>query len=92
MLNSIEQRCVSIFRNLVGLAHPVPISSWDDTRLLQSPLESIEVDSLTLLDFVMQIESAYDVELDEASVNSCRTIGELAALVAAAREDDVATS
>jgi acyl carrier protein len=32
----------------------------------------------------MKIESAFDVELDEAAVNECRTIREFAALLAAA--------
>ena len=50
------------------------------------PLEAIDVDSLTLLDFVMQVESTYNVELDEAEVNSCRTLGELAALVTSAKK------
>ena len=85
MLDPIEQHCVNIFRNVVGITHSVPVFSWDDARLLRSPLESIDVDSLTLLDFVMQVESVYDIELDEAAVNACRTIRELAALVAAAQ-------
>ncbi len=85
MLDPIEQHCASIFRNVVGIAHPVPVHKWDDVRLVQSPLESVGVDSLTLLDFVMQVESAYDIELDEAAVNACRTIREIAALVAAAQ-------
>ena len=49
-------------------------------------MESFDVDSLTLLDFVMRVESAYDVELDEAEVNSCQTVRELAALVTAAKK------
>jgi acyl carrier protein len=64
----------------------LPVTSWDDAKLLAEPLEALDVDSLTLLDFVMRVESAYDVELDEAEVNSCRTVGELAALVTAAQK------
>ena len=85
MPDSIEQTCTRIFRELVGLAHSVPLQNWDDARLLAESIEAIDVDSLTLLDFVMQIEDAYDIELDEAAVNSCRTIGEVTALVAAER-------
>ena len=59
---------------------------WRIRKLLAEPLESFDVDSLVLLDFVMRVESAYDVELDEAEVNSCRTVGELAALVVAAKK------
>jgi acyl carrier protein len=61
------------------------VATWDDARLLAEPLEAIDVDSLTLLDFVMQVEDAYGVEFDEAAVNRCRTIGEIAAIVAAAK-------
>jgi acyl carrier protein len=86
MPNPTEECCARIFRDVVGIAHSVPVTSWDDSRLLAEPLEAIDVDSLTLLDFVMRVESAYDVELDEADVNSCRTLGELAALVAAAKK------
>jgi acyl carrier protein len=78
ILDSIEQGCAQIFRGVIGLA------DWDDARLLAEPLEVIDVDSLTLLDFVMQVEDTYGVELDEAVVNRCRTIGEVAAIVAAA--------
>jgi acyl carrier protein len=86
MLSAIEQRCALLFREAIGNAHTVPVSSWDDVKLLAEPLESLDVDSLMLLDYVMRIESAYDVELDEAEVNSCRTVGELVALVVAAKK------
>ena len=83
---AIQQNCARIFREMVGLAHTVPVSSWEDARLLIEPMEALDVDSLTLLEFIMQIESDYDVELDEAAVNKCRNIGELAALVMAAKQ------
>jgi len=86
MHDPIEQGCARIFREAVGVGHTVPVASWDDARLLSEPLEAIDVDSLVLLEFVMKVESAYDVELDEAEVNSCRTIGELAALVIVAKK------
>jgi acyl carrier protein len=77
MPDSIDQGCAQIFRGVIGLA------DWDDARLLAEPLEAINVDSLTLLEFVMNVEVAYGVELDEAVVSRCRTIGEVAAIVAA---------
>jgi acyl carrier protein len=86
MHDPIEQGCARIFRDAVGIAHTVPVTTWDDARLLSESLDAMDVDSLTLLEFVMKVESAYDVELDEADVNSCRTIGELAALVIAAKK------
>jgi acyl carrier protein len=86
MPDSIEQHCANLFREAVGNAHSVPVTSWDDARLLAEPMESFDVDSLMLLDFVMRVESAYEVELDEAEVNSCRTLGELAALIISAKK------
>jgi len=74
---------VQIFREVIGL------TTWDDTRLLAEPLDALKVDSLTLLDFVMQVEDAYDVALDEDAVQRCRTIGELAEMVAAERNRQV---
>jgi acyl carrier protein len=83
MPDSIEQGCLRIFRELMGLAHTIHVENWDDARLLAEPLDAIDVDSLTLLEFVMQIEDAYGVDLDEAAVDSCDTISELSAIVAA---------
>ena len=59
--------------------------SWTDEKLLGEPLEALGVDSLTLLEFVMAVENTYDVELDEEDVNRCENVGDLVALVAAAR-------
>jgi acyl carrier protein len=85
MLDPIEENCARIFRGMLGTSHPINDAGWDDQRLLAEPLEAIEVDSLNVLDFVMQVEDTYGVELDEAAVNRCRTIGDVAAMVAAAK-------
>jgi acyl carrier protein len=85
MPDPIEQGCAQIFREVISTAHPINVAAWDDARLLAEPLEAIDVDSLSLLNFVMQIEDAYGIELDEAAVNRCRTIGEVAGIVAAAK-------
>ena len=58
---------------------------WSDDRVLQEPLEALEVDSLTLLEFVMAVEEAYSVELDEDDVNRCQNVGDLVQLVKAAK-------
>lgn len=87
MAESVEQCCLRLFRQAVGTVHSVPVYSWDDKRLLATSLEDVDVDSLTLLDFVMQIENVYDIQLDEAAVNACGTIGEVAALVASAKNE-----
>jgi acyl carrier protein len=53
--------------------------------LLQESLEALEVDSLTLLEYVMAVEEAFNVELDEDEVNACGNVGDLVRLVEAAR-------
>jgi acyl carrier protein len=58
---------------------------WSDERLLNEPMETFDLESLTLLAFVLEIESAFGVELDEEDVNRCKRIGDLVALIAAAR-------
>jgi acyl carrier protein len=84
MDETFEQRCLHIFREVAGLQYAEIISSFSDSRLLGEPIAAMNIDSLTRLEFVMKIESAFDVELDEAAVNECRTIREFAALLAAA--------
>jgi acyl carrier protein len=77
MTDSVEQGCVQIFREVTGL------ETHDDSRLLAEPLDALDLDSLTLLEFVMHIEDTYNVELNEESVRRCRNLGELITLVAA---------
>jgi acyl carrier protein len=84
MNETVEQSCIHIFREIVGLQYSGLISTWNDDRLLAAPLDAMNIDSLTRLEFIMRVESAYNVELDEAAVNACRTIREFAALVTAA--------
>ena len=77
--------CARIFRDVAGLNNSSEHYGWSDERLLKEPLEALEVDSLTLLEFVMDVETAYDVELDEDDVNRCSNVGDLVQLVLAAR-------
>jgi acyl carrier protein len=84
MDETVEQRCVHIFREIINLQNPELVSAWSDDRLLAEPLEAVDIDSMSRLDFIMRVESAYNVELDEADVNACRTVRDFAALVTAA--------
>jgi len=56
----------------------------DDTG--KEPLEAFQVDSLTLLEFVMAVEEEFNVEIDEDEVNACTNVGDLVRLVTAARD------
>ena len=77
--------CARIFREVAGLNDFAKHFGWSDDRLLQEPLEAFEIDSLTLLEFVMAVEEAYGIELDEDDVNRCANVGDLVQLVTAAR-------
>jgi acyl carrier protein len=74
-----------IFNEIAGLENSSTHFSWTDEKLLGEPLEALGVDSLILLEFVMAVENAYVVELDEEDVNRCKNVGDLVALVPAAR-------
>ena len=77
--------CARIFRDVADLKNSKAYFGWSEEQVLQAPLETFDVDSLTLLEFVMAVEEAYQVELNEDAVNSCENVGDLARLVAAAR-------
>lgn len=77
--------CARIFREVAGLKDSSEHCGWSDEKLLEEPLEALDVDSLTLLEFVMDVETAYAVELDEDAVNRCGNVGDLVKLVVAAR-------
>ena len=77
--------CARIFREIVALYETSKYDNWTDERLLREPLEVFNLDSLTLLEYVMTVEEAYGIELNEDDVNRCEAIGDLVKLVAAAR-------
>jgi acyl carrier protein len=85
MTDSLSAECAQTFREVSGLENSSEHCGWSDERLLAEPLGALGIDSLTLLEFVMRVETDYDVELDEEEVNRCKNVADLVALVAAAR-------
>lgn len=77
--------CARIFREVANLNKSGKHYYWNDERLLQEPLEAFDVDSLTLLEFVMAVEEACAVELDEDDISRCKSLSDLVQLVRAAR-------
>ena len=73
--------CARIFRDVADLKNSKTHYAWSDERLLQESLEALEVDSLTLLEYVMAVEEAFNVELDENEVNACGNVADLVQLV-----------
>jgi acyl carrier protein len=86
MNDALRSSCAAIFREVSGLQDSETHFGWSDEKLLNESLEALEVDSLTLLEFVMRVENDYDVELNEDEVNRCKNVADLVALVAAARD------
>jgi acyl carrier protein len=84
--DSIPAICARIFRQVADLKYSEAHFTWSDERLLQEPLDALDVDSLTLLEYVMAVEEAFAVELDEDAVNACENVGDLVKLVVAARD------
>jgi acyl carrier protein len=77
--------CARIFRDVANLKNSKTHHDWSDERLLHEPLDALQVDSLTLLEYVMAVEEAFNVELDEDDVNACENVDDLVKLVAAAK-------
>ena len=82
---SIPATCVRIFRQVADIKNTEAYFNWSDERLMREPLDALDVDSLTLLEYVMAVEEAFDIELDEDEVNTCENVGDLVRLVMAAR-------
>ena len=85
MDEALKADCADLFRKVSGLSNSTTLSRWNDERLLVESLDTLDVDSLTLLEFVMEIENAYNVELDEADVNLCQNLRDFVDLIASAR-------
>lgn len=44
-------------------------------------LEDLDADSLSVLEFVVAVEDAFDIELNDAEVGACHTLGEALDLI-----------
>lgn len=49
----------------------------------ETRIDSLQLDSLDEVEVLMALEDKLSVEIDQAQVNACRTLGDLAALVEA---------
>jgi len=85
MSETLRVGCAEIFRQVSGLGNSSTHFAWSDEELLNAQFDALDVDSLALLEFVMEVENAYNVTLDEEDVNRCKRAADLVALVAAAR-------
>ena len=82
----IALACADLFLAATGLKNPDKGGGLTAAQILSAPLESFGLDSLTTMEFVMAVEERFPVELDEKAIlDQCRSVGDLATLVAEAR-------
>lgn len=48
---------------------------------VETRIDSLELDSLDEVEILMEIEDRFGIEIDQALVNGCQTLGDLIALV-----------
>ena len=78
--------CAEIFLDVSGLRNSPSGAGLSQAEILSAPMESFGLDSLTTMEFVMAVEERFSVELDEKAIlDQCRSVGDLATLVAEAR-------
>ncbi|WP_421850813.1 acyl carrier protein [Oricola sp.] len=80
-IDEVSAVCVHIFLDITGLINSTEGSAGSADAMLQAPIDSFDIDSLTTMEFIMAVEDEFAVELEESAVNECATIGELANLV-----------
>lgn len=73
--------CVGIFRAAIDLTFSQKGAGISDAEILSNPIETFELDSLETMEFIMNIEDRFNVELDEEAVNSCKSLSDLVQLV-----------
>jgi acyl carrier protein len=53
----------------------------DQHKLLTTPLDELGIDSLSMLEVVMNVEECYDIRVDESALDECVTLKDVVALV-----------
>jgi acyl carrier protein len=81
MDDAIEIRCARIFRHTAGLENMAEYAKLTDKNLADARFDQFAIDSLAFKEFIMDVETAFSVELDENAVDRCSTIADIAALV-----------
>jgi acyl carrier protein len=84
MTETIYIKCAEIFRTAADLSSLPEYGHLTNAEILVTPLAAFKIDSLTSLEFIMEVENQLGVELDEEEVNGCNTVAEVAMLAVAA--------
>lgn len=56
-----------------------------DSLLLDATIDELELNSLTKLELVLNLETEFDTMANESEIAACRTVGELVDLVSRSR-------
>jgi acyl carrier protein len=73
--NEIQTRVLDLLCKKVGAAHPIDLGS--------SVVEDTGLDSVSVMDFVMELEDEFDITIPLDQIAEVRTVGDLADAVQA---------
>lgn len=81
-----SRACADLLRTAIGLDSSPQGAALTNAELLTTAFSSLDIDSLTTLEFVMEVENRFEIELDEAEVNRCVALADFVKLVRRARD------
>ena len=81
METDMQTTALAVVRKVLGALERYP----DDASLMNARVDALDLDSLTKLELVQELEDAFSVLANETEVAACETIGELIALMSRSR-------
>jgi acyl carrier protein len=81
MRDPIEIRCARIFRKAAGIENIQEYAAVSDIALVGAQFDRLDIDSLAIMEFIMEVEAEFGVELDENKVSRCASVADVAVLV-----------
>lgn len=83
---SLQEDDDLVFRRICALIEPMNDKNVKLTRSTDL-MTDIEIDSVSVLDIVMDIEDAYDISIPVNTISETRTIGQLVDAIHAIKKD-----
>jgi acyl carrier protein len=84
MPDPIEMRCARIFRRAAGIENSQEYAAMSDIALIDAQFDHFDIDSLAIMEFIMEVETEFGVELDENKVSHCASVADVAVLISEA--------
>lgn len=75
-----------VFRKICGLLEPLNATNVKLTRATDI-VADLEIDSVSVLDIVMDVEDSYDISIPVNTISETRTIGELVDAIHAIKKE-----